>query len=67
MADDDSDDAASRQARRTASANTGNIRYGTRGEDYTASRSPFANWQRNFQNQERVMRNIYRNYRNGSR
>lgn len=66
--DRDSTSEADRQATRTASANRGNIRYGTRGENYSAREyGGYGNFVRNFRNQGRVMRNIYRNFRNGSR
>jgi hypothetical protein len=69
--DNDSDE---RAAARTMSANTGNIRYGTRGMDYNpyrgegSAREVIYPWRRNLQNQGRTIRQIWRQTgRNGSR
>jgi hypothetical protein len=54
------------QARRTQSANTGNIRYGTRGMTYNPYRGEGSfrevayPWARNFQNQARSWRMVSR-------
>jgi hypothetical protein len=68
-----SDDEANRQATRTESANRGNIRYGSRGENYRggyaegSAAATYYPWVRQFRNQGRTLRNVYRNFRNGSR
>lgn len=69
MPDDDNRSADDRQAERTASANRGNLRYGTRTDVGSAREyGGMGNWVRNVRNQGRVMRDIYRSYgRNGSR
>ena len=62
-----------RQATRTQSADRGNIRYGTRGANFSATQGPgpYGNWMRNFRNQYRDTSNVMRlrrGYnRNGSR
>lgn len=70
MSDDDGlNDSDNRQAARTESANRGNLRYGTRTDVGSAREyGGYGNWVRNFRNQGRTMRDIFRsNNRNGSR
>lgn len=62
------DDNADRQAQRTASANRGNLRYGTRTDVGSARQyGGLGNWVRNFRNQGRVMRDIYRGSNRGGK